>query len=379
MLLVCSPAHRRGVGPARSSGDRARGASSWTPLTGGRGWFGGVTRLAAPWSRSSSQTSYCIRPASCAVAATATCHESGDPPCPWRRSCARNLPTLRTVADGGRATALADPAAYVASGAPTASSSTPSTPGARCLSQGGVRIARSTLVPERSAVHVVRCHDWARPGRAVLSSAPAVCVHAVSVQASVACRCRSCPACGGKLGLDLHLDLVGGGEPRARAKLAAKHRPDHDAAGWTTVHEVPAASMPEVYQGRRCLRVPLRRRDLAHYPSVKRWPVACRSPVLTAWRCRTCCATPAHISTPRRLRVDNRCGASAAHKPGAAPAQRRIGSLLRPGVHLGAFRRRRRGLPVPRRSGGVVIRRVLPRIRTTVTVVPPPPQRSASA
>jgi glycosyltransferase involved in cell wall biosynthesis len=115
----------------------------------------------------------------------------------------------------------------------------------RTVSRQAARIARSTLVP-----NAVPPSFAATTGRdpAVLSSPVRVlCVsslhlfkHQWHVVAAVALLRR-------ELGLDLHLDLVGGGEPRARAKLL-RSIDEHDAAGWTTVREVSAASMPEVYR-----------------------------------------------------------------------------------------------------------------------------------
>lgn len=66
-----------------------------------------------------------------------------------------------------------------------------------------------------------------------------------------------------ELGLEVHLDLVGGGEPRARAKLE-RSIAENDAAAWTTVREVPAVSMPEVYGAA----------DLFVFPSAdETWPI----------------------------------------------------------------------------------------------------------
>lgn len=64
-------------------------------------------------------------------------------------------------------------------------------------------------------------------------------------------------------GLDIQLDFVGGGEPRALAKLMHSIT-THQAAGWSTVREVSAAAMPDVY----------RAADLFVFPSAdEAWPI----------------------------------------------------------------------------------------------------------
>lgn len=66
-----------------------------------------------------------------------------------------------------------------------------------------------------------------------------------------------------ELDLDIHLDMVGGGEPRARAKLMRSIE-ENCASEWVTVREVPAAEMPAVY----------RAADLFVFPSAdEAWPV----------------------------------------------------------------------------------------------------------
>jgi glycosyltransferase involved in cell wall biosynthesis len=67
-----------------------------------------------------------------------------------------------------------------------------------------------------------------------------------------------------ELGLDLRLSIVGGGEPVAKARLAARIE-ELDAASWTTVAEgVPLDRMPALY----------RRADLFVFPSAdETWPI----------------------------------------------------------------------------------------------------------
>lgn len=66
------------------------------------------------------------------------------------------------------------------------------------------------------------------------------------------------------LGLDLRLSIVGGGEPIAKARLAARVE-ELDAASWTTVAEgVPLDRMPALY----------RQADLFVFPSAdETWPI----------------------------------------------------------------------------------------------------------
>lgn len=66
-----------------------------------------------------------------------------------------------------------------------------------------------------------------------------------------------------ELGLDIQLDLVGGGEPRAKAKLMRSIQ-DNNAGAWATVRELPATEMPSVYQDA----------DVFVFPSAgEAWPV----------------------------------------------------------------------------------------------------------
>lgn len=66
-----------------------------------------------------------------------------------------------------------------------------------------------------------------------------------------------------ELGLDIRLDLVGGGEPRAKAKLMRSIQ-DNNAGDWATVREVAASEMPAVY----------READVFVFPSAdEAWPV----------------------------------------------------------------------------------------------------------
>jgi glycosyltransferase involved in cell wall biosynthesis len=50
-----------------------------------------------------------------------------------------------------------------------------------------------------------------------------------------------------ELTMDIYLDLVGGGEPRARERLNSSIN-EHGAHRWTTVREVPAEEMPRVHE-----------------------------------------------------------------------------------------------------------------------------------
>lgn len=131
----------------------------------------------------------------------------------------------------------------------------------RIISRLTSGIARTALVP--NAVPAA-FRDFGGNDRAVLSSpVRLLCVstlylfkHQWNVVAAVS-RLRR------ELRLDVRLDFVGGGEPRARAKLLRSIE-ENDAAGWTTVREVSPASMPDVY----------READLFVFPSAdETWPI----------------------------------------------------------------------------------------------------------
>lgn len=124
-----------------------------------------------------------------------------------------------------------------------------------------VRIARSTVVP--NAVSSSFAATAERDQTVLSAPVRLLCVstlylfkyqwHVVAAVASLRL----------ELGLDIQVDFVGGGERRARAKLASSIE-KHDAGTWTTVREVPAALMPAVY----------RDADLFVFPSAdEAWPI----------------------------------------------------------------------------------------------------------
>lgn len=113
------------------------------------------------------------------------------------------------------------------------------------VSRQAGRLASTALVPNavsRSFV-AIQARDTAvlsEPVRLLCVSTLHLFKHQWHVVAAVSALRRD-------LGLDLRLDFVGGGEPRARARL---HRSieEHGAAGWTTVREVSPVQMPQVHQ-----------------------------------------------------------------------------------------------------------------------------------
>jgi len=124
-----------------------------------------------------------------------------------------------------------------------------------------VRIARSVVVP--NAVSASFAATGERDQTVLSAPVRLLCVSTLylfkyqwHVVAAVA-------ALRVELGIDIQVDFVGGGEPRARAKLATSIE-EHDASTWTTVREVPAALMPAVY----------RDADLFVFPSAdEAWPI----------------------------------------------------------------------------------------------------------
>jgi len=105
--------------------------------------------------------------------------------------------------------------------------------------------------------------------------------HQWNVVAAVASQRRSS-------GLDLRLDFVGGGEPLAIRRLQRSIR-NHDAAGWATLHELPAGRVAEAY--RSC--------DIFVFPSsVETWPIT----LLEAMASGVPIASSDRMSMPEMLR-----------------------------------------------------------------------------
>lgn len=113
------------------------------------------------------------------------------------------------------------------------------------ITRQGRGIARSAVVPNAVSSSFAAA---SRPDRTSLSDpVRLLCVstlhlykHQWHVVAAVAALRQD-------LGLDLHLELVGGGDPQARHRLAVSID-EHSANRWTTIREVSAAAMPEVHQ-----------------------------------------------------------------------------------------------------------------------------------
>lgn len=122
-------------------------------------------------------------------------------------------------------------------------------------------IARSTLVPNAVPPEFTGRYDrdttvLSTPVRLLCVSTLYLFKYQWNVVAAVA-QLRS------ELGLDIHLDLVGGGEPRARKKLL-RSVDRHDGRTWTTVREVPAKQMLAVYE----------QADVFVFPSAdETWPI----------------------------------------------------------------------------------------------------------
>ncbi len=131
----------------------------------------------------------------------------------------------------------------------------------RVVSEQIGKVARSALVPNGVPAAFDGATDrdrreLSRPVRLLCVSTLYLFKHQWHVVAAVA-RLRQ------DLGLDVHLDLVGSGEPQARAKLL-RSIADNNAAGWAAMREVPVDAMPDVY----------READLFIFPSAdETWPI----------------------------------------------------------------------------------------------------------
>lgn len=124
-----------------------------------------------------------------------------------------------------------------------------------------VRIARTALVP--NAVSLAFNADENRNPAQLASPVKLLCVSTLHLRKYQRHVVAAVDALRRQLRIDVHVDFVGGGEPRAHAALM--HSIDeYDAAGWTTVREVAAASMPDVY----------RDSDIFVFPSAdESWPI----------------------------------------------------------------------------------------------------------
>jgi len=115
----------------------------------------------------------------------------------------------------------------------------------RAVSRQAGGIARTALVQNAvpSAFSAVPLRDasmLSSPVKVLCVSSLHLFKHQWHVVAAVAVLRR-------ELGLDLRLDFVGSGEPRARARLLRSIE-EHAATGWTSIEEIPAESMPGAYQ-----------------------------------------------------------------------------------------------------------------------------------
>jgi glycosyltransferase involved in cell wall biosynthesis len=131
----------------------------------------------------------------------------------------------------------------------------------RVVSTQARRVVRSTVVP--NAVSAPFLAAPLRDAAALSSPVRLLCVSTLYLFKHQWHVVDAVTQLRAELGLDLRVEFVGGGEPRARTKLT-RRIDDLGAGAYATLSEVPAASMPTVYRGA----------DVFVFPSAdEAWPI----------------------------------------------------------------------------------------------------------